>query len=254
MPIYQRNNENYRKIYEDFYGPIPLDEQGRTYEIHHIDNNPHNNHPSNLKAVSIQEHFDIHASQGDWYACMLIGSRLNITPEEKSELARKHNKNLVDKGLHHFMGPELQKRRVEEGTHPWQNKEWHSKREKEKVNNGTHIFLDGEVSRQITQKRLKEGTHNFIGNTYMKDFWNNADLQTLKQRKEEASQRSKKLVANGTHHFIGSEERTKAMHKRLLAEGKHHSQISHTCPHCHKTGRGVAMFKHHFDRCKLICK
>lgn len=50
----------YRKIYESHYGPIPIDETGRTYEIHHIDGNSENNDISNLKCVSIQEHYNIH--------------------------------------------------------------------------------------------------------------------------------------------------------------------------------------------------
>jgi len=60
MTIY--NTTNYRKIYEQYYGPIPRDEQGRSYEIHHIDGNHSNNDPTNLKCVSIQEHYDIHYS------------------------------------------------------------------------------------------------------------------------------------------------------------------------------------------------
>lgn len=61
MTIY--SSTNYRKIYEQHYGPIPKDSDGRTYEIHHIDGDHSNNDPSNLKCVSIQEHYDIHHSQ-----------------------------------------------------------------------------------------------------------------------------------------------------------------------------------------------
>lgn len=39
---FRTNNRTYRRIYEQHYGPIPKDEQGRSYEIHHIDGN-HNN-------------------------------------------------------------------------------------------------------------------------------------------------------------------------------------------------------------------
>ncbi len=80
----------YRKVYIRYYGPIPVDEAGRSYEIHHIDGNHSNNHPSNLKAVSIQEHYDIHLSQGDYGACLLISNRLNIDPKEKSVVASKN--------------------------------------------------------------------------------------------------------------------------------------------------------------------
>ena len=30
---------NYRKIYEKVYGPIPREDNGRSFEIHHIDGN-----------------------------------------------------------------------------------------------------------------------------------------------------------------------------------------------------------------------
>jgi hypothetical protein len=55
----------YRKIYEQNFGPIPKEPNGRTYEIHHIDGNHNNNDPTNLSAMTIQEHYDIHYSQGD---------------------------------------------------------------------------------------------------------------------------------------------------------------------------------------------
>ena len=80
--------EKYRKIYENHFGRIPIDEDGRSYEIHHLDGNHSNNNPSNLKAVSIQEHYNIHFLQKDWAACLIMAKRLEISPTEKSELAR----------------------------------------------------------------------------------------------------------------------------------------------------------------------
>ena len=41
----------YRKIWESYYGPIPKDENGISYEIHHIDGNRDNNDINNLKLV-----------------------------------------------------------------------------------------------------------------------------------------------------------------------------------------------------------
>ena len=61
MTIY--TGKNYRKIYKQYYGPIPKDEFGRRYDIHHIDGNHDNCDASNLKAVTIQEHYDIHYQQ-----------------------------------------------------------------------------------------------------------------------------------------------------------------------------------------------
>ncbi len=72
----------HRKIYIKNYGPIP-----EGFDIHHLDGNHQNNHPSNLKAVSLQEHFDIHYSQGDYAAAHRIAQRMNMSKEEKSKLA-----------------------------------------------------------------------------------------------------------------------------------------------------------------------
>jgi len=69
---------NYRHIWESVYGEIPKDENGRSYEIHHIDGNKKNNVISNLMCISIKDHYNIHYKQGDWEACALIASRHNI--------------------------------------------------------------------------------------------------------------------------------------------------------------------------------
>jgi hypothetical protein len=89
MDIY--TTTNYRKIWEHFNGPIPKDEQGRSYEIHHIDGNHSNNHIDNLQCVSIQEHYDIHFSQNDTYACLRISQKLKMTQQEISDFATKLN-------------------------------------------------------------------------------------------------------------------------------------------------------------------
>jgi hypothetical protein len=72
----------YRKIWEDANGLIPKDDQGRSYEIHHIDGNRKNNDLSNLMCVSIDEHIRIHAEQGELGAVQLITKRLNLTYDE----------------------------------------------------------------------------------------------------------------------------------------------------------------------------
>jgi len=84
MTIYSKNN--HRSIYESYFGPIPRDTLGRSYEIHHIDGNHQNNDISNLKCVSIQEHFDIHYSQGDYNACLLISNRMQLTGDDYKKL------------------------------------------------------------------------------------------------------------------------------------------------------------------------
>jgi hypothetical protein len=89
MCIYCGTN-NYRKIYANHFGPIPKDNDGRTYDVHHKDGKRSNNHPDNLIAVTIQEHYNIHESQGDWYACLKIAIKMKKGPKEISDLARKN--------------------------------------------------------------------------------------------------------------------------------------------------------------------
>jgi hypothetical protein len=72
----------HRKIFIKHFGPIP-----EGFDIHHIDGNHSNNDPSNLKAVSLQEHYDIHFSQGDYAAALRIAQRMGLSKEEKSRLA-----------------------------------------------------------------------------------------------------------------------------------------------------------------------
>ena len=90
MSIY-KPKVDYRKIYRDHCGPIPRDKDGRSYEIHHIDGNSSNNDITNLKCVSIQEHYEIHKSQGDHAACLIMSDRMKISVEEKTCLAKLAN-------------------------------------------------------------------------------------------------------------------------------------------------------------------
>ena len=136
---------NYRKIYENHIGPIPYDSDGRSYDIHHIDNDHSNNDPNNLIAVTVQEHYDIHYSQGNYGACRLIKQqRMYLSPEERSHLSSKLAIQRSENGTHPFLGGEIQRIRIE---------------------NGTHNFLSGEIQRKSNQKRLTNKTHNFLSHT-----------------------------------------------------------------------------------------
>ena len=68
---------NYRKIWINTNGPIPKDDNGSAFEIHHIDGNRKNNNIENLKCVSIKEHYDIHFKQKDGPACHAIKLRID---------------------------------------------------------------------------------------------------------------------------------------------------------------------------------
>lgn len=115
MSTYRTKN-NYRAIYERAYGPIL-----EGYEIHHIDGNHNNNDISNLIAVTMQEHYDIHFRQEDYNACMLIAHRMQKGSNFLKELSKKR----VENGTHNFLGGEIQRqtssklrrKEVEEGRH-----------------------------------------------------------------------------------------------------------------------------------------
>lgn len=125
-------NREYRKIYTQHYGNIPIDSQGRSYDIHHIDGDYTNNDISNLVALSIEEHYNLHKEQEDWGAVWALSKRLNVSQQEKSEITR--NMNLA---------------RAKAGTH------WSQVTSK----NGTHPFQNIEFQRKMTAIQLSKGTH-----------------------------------------------------------------------------------------------
>ena len=206
---------NYRKIYENHVGPIPYDEEGRKYHIHHIDGNRKNNQPDNLLAVSIIDHLIIHESQGDWAACLRLSSMLKTKPDQHAEYARQNQLNRVSKNIH-----------------VWQDKEKQSQEQKRRVTNGTHNWLGGEIQRSNAIKRINDGTHNFLDS-------------------EQARQRQLKLVESGNHRFLGGEIQRNSNLKRR-ANGTDPSQVQRTCPHCGRVGLGSGMIRWHFDRCKSL--
>lgn len=148
----------YRRIYEQHNGEIPKDAEGRSYEIHHIDGNHENNDISNLKCVSIQEHYDIHYSQEDWFACYRISKRMNISPEKISELSKKITEKRIFEGTHNLLGPNHNKKLIEKGNHNFIDSEYQRKVALSRVKNGTHPF-QGERGREIIEKQIKNGTH-----------------------------------------------------------------------------------------------
>jgi hypothetical protein len=82
---------NYRKLYESVFGKIPKDDLGRSYEVHHIDGNHNNNSIENLLCVSIEEHYNIHLTQGDFNAANLIATRINLPYYKKTGFKNPHS-------------------------------------------------------------------------------------------------------------------------------------------------------------------
>lgn len=150
MTIYnksRRENNSYRSVYRKHYGEIPKDAKGRSYDIHHKDGNHRNNHPSNLIAIPLEEHYAIHLSQGDHRACALIALRMDNDTKKVSEMASIAARKRVSDGTHHWLTGISQtisnRRRVEDGTHHLLNSDMQKINAKKRIDEGSHNFLKG---------------------------------------------------------------------------------------------------------------
>lgn len=168
----------HRKIWQQHHGPIPKDQHGRSLEIHHINGDHSNNDISNLKLVTIEEHYKIHYDQGDYGACVIMSHRMKLSPGEISELSKKCQERLVREGKHHWQGPGHNRDLVFRGIHP---------------------FLNREAARERNLKRIAEGNHNLIGD-------NNPVHKLISEGKHhfQTENPSKKMIENGTHHFLNN--------------------------------------------------
>jgi hypothetical protein len=206
-------SKNYRKIYEKYHGPIPIDTEGRTYDIHHIDGNHKNNNPNNLVAVSIQEHHDIHQSQGDWGACSAILMRMKISPDELSRRASEY-------GI-------------------------------QRTKEGKNAFSGGRITREGNAKRLANGTHNFLkrpdGTSMISDLHAAGKGSSDPLVIEKLRAKAKLQMVAGKCAFVGPTNNLKR-----IANGTHPSQIKKTCPHCGKTCDTANYSKWHGDKCKVL--
>lgn len=244
----------YRKIYENHYGPIPKDETGRSFEIHHIDGNRSNNDPINLKCVSIQEHYDIHYSQGDWAACLKIGSKMKISPEELSNIASLNSKKRISEGTHPFkrkgFAKEQNLKRVADGSHPFMGEKG-SKRSRElqleRIKNGNHPFLGGAIQKKVNKKRVKEGTHNFSGPSLNKERVRKGTHPFLKRPDGSSigKEVAKRRTAAGLNPFTGA-----TVTKNQLLSGKHPSQIKKECEYCSKMVDSANYSRWHGPNCR----
>ena len=188
-PIY------YRKLWEQAYGPIPKDDEGRSYEIHHIDGNRNNNSLENLMCVSIEEHYLIHYEQGDWAACQGIIKRMNLAPDVMSERCSFFSRKRVEDGTHNFLDGSIQretnKKRIENRTHNFLKE---NKSEKIKANDWTSEFMS-----ELQRKRVEDGTHNFTSDYAVE---RNKKLVEEERHVFQTNNPTHKRMKNGTHNFL----------------------------------------------------
>lgn len=148
MNIYPRTKINYRKIYKDYYGEIPKDENGRSFEIHHKDGNSNNNSHENLIALSIQDHYNLHFDQGDFGACIKIATKIKLAPGELSNIVTLNNKKMVAEGRHPFMSEGFKAKQSERS----------SNRATKLVESGNHNFQNAEIMEKA--KLARDSTNN----------------------------------------------------------------------------------------------
>lgn len=190
MGIYKKRTSSkvYRRIYEQHYGPIPRENDGRTYEIHHIDGDDSNNSPENLVALTIKDHYKLHFSQGDYGAAVAISRRMKMAPDEVSTIHRLHQLQLIEEGKHHFITDNPVYKQILSDAHPFQKRKDGSSLSMDRVLNGTCVLLkknDGSsIGAATTKKLVENGTHNF------------------QKRKDGTSLQSDRLN-DGSHHLIG---------------------------------------------------
>ncbi len=208
--------KHYRKIWIENHGEIPKDEEGRSYEIHHIDGNKNNNDISNLKCVSIQEHYDIHYSQGDLAACHRIATKMKMSKDIVSELARQNALKMVKENRHPFQGGDLHRKLAKEGRHNAQIRSAE----------GKNLFQNPEWKRENALKLVSEGRHS-------------------SQTKEECPHCKTLFSITGYKRHMNKCEQNpnKTKNKYKTPEKKQ-------CPHCLGTYDPGNYKQHHGDKCK----
>lgn len=238
------SENKYRKIWIENFGPIPKDEYGKTYHIHHIDGNRENNELTNLKCVSIMEHFNIHYNQKDWGACAMImaGNPERFSKEFISEIHRKmvYKENPND---YTFNRPDVRaknirqmKEKIAKGTFHLQTGEIQSRTNRKLIQMGKHNFQSSEAKLAVSkrnQEQLKNGTHPFL------------------KKRVSINAATRKRVVEGKHHLQSKEhsERMTRINLENSKNGNHNFQHYKTCEHCGFVGRGFGYIANHGKYC-----
>lgn len=220
----------YRKIYIKHHGAIPIDALGIRYDIHHVDGDHDNNDPANLIALSLQEHYKVHHSRGDYAACLRLSHRMKLTKEEKTDLARLSSNKRVAEGRHNWQrrddGTSFSSDLVKAGTHHLLG----GAIQRKEVADGRHHLLGGEIQRRTNAKLVSAGTHNFVGPAL-----------------------NKRRLDDGSHQWLKSDfsEKCSERIRERIDAGQGPNDIKKTCEHCKKT-LGLPNYKQwHGDNCKF---
>lgn len=230
----------YRTIWRSHFGEIPKDENGRSYEIHHIDGDRTNNSIENLQCLSIEEHYELHLKQGDYAACLLISDRYNISPEEKSKLARLQQLTRIANGTHHLVNnPSIGQVTVKDAN----GKTFRVSVDDERYQSGELVGVRKGLKGQNKGRTDLVSVIDKDGNTKKvskEEFRANPDLRhPMKGRVS--------VVDKDGNTFTVEREDPRYICGELVGVTK---TMKRTCPHCKKTGTPGAMARWHFGNCK----
>lgn len=219
-----RTKVNYRKIYEDHYGPIPQDELGNSYHIHHIDGNCNNNDPSNLVALTAKDHYETHLNQGDWAAAKALTMIVDVDSDTRKELARKAALDRVANGSHNLLkrpdGTSQASDRVKAGKHHLLGRK----------NGSPHLRRRADGTSVQTDK-VAAGSHHLL-------------------KRPDGSSIVGDRVKAGNHHWRKTGEESAAA--KAIAAGTHSSSILATCLACRETHPKSTYSRYHGDKCGML--
>lgn len=211
----RKNDNPHRRVFYNHYKRFPKP----GYHLHHIDGNPNNNVITNLLEVTPRQHYDIHFTQGDWGACVLLASAAKITPEELHNVQREHGLSCVAKGTG-IHSESSRSRRSIQAKQNWKK----NPPGRKPVTNGTNVI----------KLKTDEDVRQFLNE--------NPDW------KRGVPSSFKKGLAQSKRRISSAEARQLATDR--IKNGTHNMLTTLACPHCGKKGQGTVMKRWHFDNCK----
>jgi len=230
---------NYRKIWIQHNGPIPKDEEGRSYDIHHIDKDRSNNSIENLMCVSIEEHYNIHFNQGDWNAAALIADRLSISNQERLFINKKISETTTGKPKPWVSDPEkkLECPHCGKLTSVANAKQWHFDNCLKKEGVDPNIRKQ---SKEVVDRRV--AFHR--GSTHIMKKSNcefcDREISLNQKKRHELS-----CELNPNRVYVPNPD-----HSRKMIGKNKKPKPTVECPHCKKVGGVPQMIQWHFDNCK----
>jgi hypothetical protein len=82
-------SDKHHRIAQQVVGAVDTDEV-----IHHVDEDPANNHPSNLRVMSRGEHGRLHHQVWEMCLCEGCGELFRITPQQRRDRKERPNKTM----------------------------------------------------------------------------------------------------------------------------------------------------------------